>query len=388
MSLIATAIQQLTEQGVPDLVARNPLSQFGDRQRRYLGAEIMPERNVERNAYREEQIRWRTVIAADGTRYSPAQKRGADLFSTFLVELGESDILAEMTAQDYEALLRLLQNAGERISGLSMDAVIQLTNWLDLRVNRALIESCEKQRWECLVDGRVTRVGDNNYSEVIQYANVPGHRISLTTKWTDPNADPFDDIQATAQVLISKGYTPGRIFTSSRTVGVMSRNPQVKARGGTAVVASGGSTTGLKMVRSNVTKTTIDAMLQDDGLPVIETYDLQYRTQFGTKRFLPENCMVMVAGTERNIDASWFTTGGYSPDQANLFLEDQRRFGSIIGYHAIGLPAGHQTPGRYMLMKSRDEKPPSVMAQGWQSHLPVPLDVEAVIILRDLYTVP
>ncbi|MCB0189537.1 MAG: hypothetical protein KDE31_34935, partial [Caldilineaceae bacterium] len=125
MSLISTAITQLMEQGVPDMVARNPLAQFGDPQRAYLGAEIMPERTVDRNAFREEQIRWRTVIAADCTRYSPAQKRGSDLYSTFMVELGDSDIMAEMNAQDYELLLRMLQHSGESIGNLSMAAVTQ-----------------------------------------------------------------------------------------------------------------------------------------------------------------------------------------------------------------------------------------------------------------------
>lgn len=397
MSLIATAITQMMEQGLPDLVARNQLAQFGDPQRRYIGAELLPERNVDRNAFREEQIRWRTVIAADSTRYSPAQKRGSDLYSTFLVELGDSDIMAEMTAQDYELLLRMLQHTGQPINGLSMQAITQVTNWLDIRVNRALIESCEKQRWEYLVDGMVVRVGDNGYSEVVKYANPPGHRLTPAKQWTDPTSDPYDDIQAACQVLINKGYTPGRIFTSSRVVGIMSRNPAVKQRGGTAVVVNNttAATAGnppsgtVRLSRNNATASSINQMLRDDGLPVLETYDLQYRTQFGTKRFMPDNCVVIVAGTERNQDASWLSSGGYGPDMWNLFLKDQQqRFGSIIGYHAIGLPTGHQTPGRVMLMKSRDEKPPSVTAQGWQSHLPVPLDVEGVVVIKNLFTSP
>lgn len=390
MSLISTAITQLMEQGVPDMVARNPLAQFGDPQRAYLGAEIMPERTVDRNAFREEQIRWRTVIAADGTRYSPAQKRGSDLYSTFMVELGDSDIMAEMNAQDYELLLRMLQHSGESIGNLSMAAVTQVTNWLDLRVNRALIESCERQRWECLVDAQVTRVGDNGNSEIVRYASPPGHRLTPAKLWTAADSDPYDDIQAACQVLINKGYQPGRMITSTRVIGVMSRNPSVKQRGGTAVIVNNMTATGpnggIQMRRNNANAASINQMLRDDGLPPLETYDLQFRTQFGTKRFLPDDCIVIVAGTERNQDSTWLSSGGYGPDMWNLFLRDQQnRFSSIIGYHAVGLPTGHQTPGRIMRMEARDNKPPTVTAQGWQTHLPVPLDVEGVVVLRKLF---
>ena len=108
MADIAGLVNQLMTDGTVPTLALNPQAQFGIAPRRYLGAELLPERAVDENAYREESIIYRTVIANDGTRYSPTQKKGAALIGSFLVELGNSDIATEFTSRDYDALLRML----------------------------------------------------------------------------------------------------------------------------------------------------------------------------------------------------------------------------------------------------------------------------------------
>ncbi len=93
---IYTLVQQMMADGTFARIAGNPAAQFGTPKRSYLGAEILPEKTVEENAYREDGIRYRTVIANSGSRYSPSQKEdGGALVGTFLVELGNQDIARE-----------------------------------------------------------------------------------------------------------------------------------------------------------------------------------------------------------------------------------------------------------------------------------------------------
>lgn len=103
MPTIIEVVEDMMQQGVPEEVARNSAAQFGTPARQYKGAELLPERPVMENMYREEAIRFRTVVAADGPRYGAVQRRGADLYATFQVELGNSNIGADMSAQQYSS---------------------------------------------------------------------------------------------------------------------------------------------------------------------------------------------------------------------------------------------------------------------------------------------
>ena len=95
---LAALIALLIKNGDFALIAMNTIAQFGTPARRYQFAELMPERLVPRNLYRENGIRFRTIVANDGTRYSAVQKKDGKLVSSVLVELGESDIGQDITA--------------------------------------------------------------------------------------------------------------------------------------------------------------------------------------------------------------------------------------------------------------------------------------------------
>src|SRR5690349_8338947 len=144
---LLTLVRTMQQDGTVETIARNPLAQFGPPARQYLGATLLPERLVPLNAYRERAIRYRTVIANNGTRYSPAQlKDDNSIVGSMLVELAETDIARQFTAEDYDAFLTLL------MANSTMEAVAQLTRWLDVTVNRALLDLNEKQRWQAIVD--------------------------------------------------------------------------------------------------------------------------------------------------------------------------------------------------------------------------------------------
>src|SRR5215204_3302639 len=105
---IGTLITSMNADGTIPTIARNPAAQFGRPARQYLGATLLPEVMVDLNMYREESVKYRTIVANDGTRYSPTQLKSGDLIGSMLVELGESDIARQYTAQQYDAMLRYI----------------------------------------------------------------------------------------------------------------------------------------------------------------------------------------------------------------------------------------------------------------------------------------
>lgn len=355
-------VAQLMSDGTVPTLALNAGAQFGIAPRAYLGATLLPERTVPENAYREEAIRFRTVIANDGTRYSPAQKKGAEIIGSMLVELGNSDIATEFTSRDLDALIRMLGR------NLSIEAAAQLTQWLDRTVNMALIELNEKQRWQAIIDASVVRAGDNAYSETVAYPNPANHRAAAGGTWSSDAYDLWNDILAMADLLEGKGYQVGRIITSRTVLSIMAGNDKVKARTGIATINTSGQ---IAATPGRADRTAIDVALGRDGLPPIETYDLQYRTQTGTGYFLKRDVLVMVATTGRDetIDLG---------DTEQLVVND------TLGYTAIGRAAGQSDPGRVARMEAKMDKPPRVEAEGWQTSLPIITEPESITVITGI----
>lgn len=359
---IYTLIQSMRNDGTFMRLATNPRAQFGIPARRYIGAELLPERTVTMNAYREDAVRYRTVLANNGTRYSPAQKKGSALVGSFLVELSHSDIATELTAREYDILISLLGGNQD------MQAVAQVINFTDVTVNLALAERNELMRWQAIVDAQVTLEGDNGYSELVAYPNPANHRAAAGGAWSNDSYDPWADITAMSDMLEAKGQTVRRIITSRQVLSKLANNANVKGRVGLAVVSASGQIQG---IAGRATRDAINNALERDGLPPIETYDLQYRTQTGTGHFLKRDVFVMgcTTGRDETIDLG---------DDEVLTMQD------TIGYTAMGRAAGQGTPGRVIRAEAFSNKPPRLEAEGWQASLPVVLDPEAVGVITSI----
>jgi hypothetical protein len=360
MADIASLVRQLQDDGSIAAIAANPQAPFGTAARTYLGAQLLPERTVEDNAYREDAIRFRTVIANAGTRYSPTQKKGNELFASFLVELGESDIAREFTARDYDGLLRMLRTRPE------MEAAATLVRWVDT-LNGGLLELNELYRWQAIVNASVVRQGDNNYSETVSYANPAGHRAAAGGTWSNDSYDPFADIMAMMDLLASKGYTVNRIIVPRPVVSILAGNDKVKARTG-IVTVSGGA---LTAAPGRASLEAINVALSRDGLPPMEQYDLQYRTQTGSGYFLPRNVFVMVATTGRD-------------ETLDLGNNEDLTLTNTLGYTAVGRAAGQATPGRVIRIEAKEDKPPRIEGEAWQTSLPVVTEPEAIAVITGI----
>jgi hypothetical protein len=359
---IATLIDKIKREGRYRTIATNPRAQFGTPNRRYKGAELLPEQTVPDNAYRETAIRYRTIVANDGTRYSPTQLKGGEMVGDFLVELAESDIKREFTAREYDALIAYLMR------GDDMEALLAVTDWLDITVNLALAEKNEVMRWQAIEKAVVERRGFNNFHEDVAISNPTGHRVVAAGTWSNDTYDPFQDIYAVAQVLIDKGYMVSRMITSRRVVNILSGNAKVAQRSGRLIVSAGGNA---QLTGDRATLTSINAALSAEDLPPLETYDLQYRTETGFKRFISNDVLIFIATTGRDVEIDL-------GDDEPMFLPN------TLGYTGIGRPAGQSQPGRVIRSELHESKPPRIEGEGWQTSFPVILDPEAVAVIKTI----
>ncbi|MGI8765697.1 MAG: major capsid protein [Gemmatimonadaceae bacterium] len=362
---IGGLINGLIGDGTIARLAINPRAQFGTPTRRYIGAEILPERLVDVNQFIEDKISWRTVVANDGSRYSAVQKKGSTLTGSFPVNLADQDIGSELTGRDYDQLVKLMQGVVvQNTTGSveSMAAIVQMTNWVDATLNLPLVEKIEKARWEALVHARVTLTGDNNYEEVVNYPSIPELRLTATDAWTLDATDPFVQIFALAQAMSDHGITPNRFIMGRSAFSKLANNATVRARVGRAVLTAAGQ---LRGTTGRATLQEVNGQLQQDALPTIELYDLQYRTQEGSGFFLDRDAAVLIGTTGRNetIDLG---------DGQFETIED------TLGYAGVGRAAGQGTPGRVIKVYPKDNKPPRVDGEAWQTSLPIITEPEAV----------
>lgn len=343
-------------------LATDRAAQFGTRTRRYIGAELLPERTVRLNAFREGSIKWRPILAGASTRFSPPTLKGGAISETMLIELAEADIEREMTGEDYDALLAYLGSSS------TMQAMASITNFVDTTINLAMAELNELWRWQAIVDAEVDLRGVNGYREAVPYPDPAGHRFAATVQWSDDANDPMEDIHAAAELLTDKGLQPARIIASRDVVSILTKNAKVKARAGVAVISSTGQIQG---AIGRATLDTLNAIMAQDSLPNIETYDLQWRTQDGSGYFLPRGTFVMIAssGRDETLDLA---------DAEPIVLRD------TLGYTAIGRAAGQSAPGKVIHVEQYNDKPPRIKAQGWETVLPVILEPDAIAVVHTI----
>lgn len=353
-----------------DLIARlaaNPSAQFGLRSEQFVAASLLPEQGVPGNVVEDENVRYRSVIANDAARYSPVQlKEGAALFGSMLAKLADSDIGKEFTAQQYDQIRRLLERGG------TMEAEARFLGWLDQEVNQALLRLNEKQRWDALIDAAVVRTGDNGFTETVSYPNPSGHRVQVSADWEAETSgvsddDPFVDIFSVFEQARDENVIFNRILMSSKVQFILLRNTFVKDRA--QFGAAGFIPPNDDVLRAPMAVPALAALFVAQGLPAPEVFDGTYEDFNGTHRYLDEDKILFVGQTGQSLEI-------FPEDGDPFFVTD------TLGYHAIGEPAGQNTPGRVISVEViSNKKPPRIEVEGWQTSLPIITSGEKVFVL-------
>ncbi|MGL5926361.1 major capsid protein [Chroococcidiopsis sp.] len=355
--------REIVEEGHLETLARDPRIQFGTPARRYIGAEILPDRPVTENQFTESDIRYFTSPANDATRYSEPQMKQVAQAATFDVKLGELDIAAQLTGRDFDNIRKI---AIANPTG----AKNQLIAWLNTGLNLSLVEKVEIQRWNALLDAAVQIVGTNGKVSTVPLDNPVGHRITVPSGTTAAptgwygNEDPMDAIFAMKTFLSGKGYELLRVIGDSEITNALVTNPVMQSRLGTLTIAGGELTSRVGLV----SKQALDAYIQSFGIPAIEEYNLTYRTQIGTGFFKRRGTLAFICATGRSETID-------NGDATLSVLEN------VAGYNAVGLAVGEDNPGRVIRTEARNLKPIGIYGQAFQTSFPVLTEPEGVGVL-------
>lgn len=381
--------QELKEQRYFERIALNPMAQFGSEEQPMLGARYLPEILVPELAYEETQIRYRTMPALDGTRYSPAQmQKGGALIGSFKVELGNTDTADEMTGQDHDGLVKLL------MQNRDMEGIAQVVRWADNALIRPHMIKNELQRWQAIIKSQVVRNGSNGYAETVDYYAPSGHRpevdggtVGSPAGWHLGTYDPFDDIFAGSEKLAGLGYRVSDIICSQKLLSVIRANDTVATRTSQVSVNGSGQIVG---TTNYVSTANIQQVLADNSLPPITVYNAGYQTPTGYLRFLDldttHDYMVMLGRTERQWDlvTDWGTrvegaTGVFDTEAIDA---NDLAISSTLGYYGIGRNVGAGGSGRTIHTEVQERKPMGYFGESYQAGLPVICEPEAIYIIR------
>lgn len=347
------------------IVVGNPLAQLGPPEDPFIGLQLMPERLVDENQYTETRISYKTIVANNGTRYSPVQIKGGAFVGEFDVKVVSSDRGAQLLAQEYDAIIKILKRYTG--SDIPMQALMQLLKWVDKSLVQPLVVKNEKTVWECLVDAQVLIEGDDGFKDVVNISNPAGHRVA-SGDWSDPDYDPMIDIYARADFLKSKGYKVARQIAPGPKVTQLLNHPKVKAAARGFITVDAGALVGSQ---NRLTLTAFNDFLAENELPPVEKYDKTYNTQTETKNFLKRDVWVMVAQTDQQ-------------EEVPVADGDPLVIDKTLGYVAVGTNAGYDQPGRMVKTEAFDGKAPHVDGQSWQESFPVNQNPEAVTVLFDI----
>lgn len=356
---IGTIIENLRDSDEFNETANDPRVQFVGPRGPYLLATVLPEVPQDSNKYDEEDFELLTeVIASDVDAYSPpVVKRGAERQVIFEVELGDSGVALQMSPKDYSNLVKMI---GRNASMQSMADVV-------MNFNGSLINATttynEVNRAAALIDGLVNRVV-GNVTVPIAYPEATGQRQAVVAAWSTNTVDPMTDLFAVKEYATDLGYSGiARIISTQKVMNILTFNEIMMQRSGGVITLDNNTS-----FNRSPSESRVRGYLQSEGFPEVELYDLKYRDQDGSYRFIPDDCMIFIFTTQR-------------PNEVALDIaeEDGRpiipagQTGNTVGYVGIGTTAGHEDrgPGRFVQVVHHDEVRPYVRGGIVQKSLPV-----------------
>lgn len=362
---INTLLLQLSDKGAFDGLANNPQLQFTADGQELLFSSLMPERLVDRNEFKEDGIRFKTLMANDSTRYSPPVKRGNAILSSTVVSLADSDIAAELTMQAYESFIRTL-------TASPMQAVANLLRFFETGVAMPLAILREKYRADIFDKGYIERRGANDFYELVKVPEITGHRITVLD-WANPATSILGSLKSIKRMLNNKGYQITQMITTSDVVeDYMVTNNEIRQYGLMVINSApgGGGQQTIALPTMSEQQIVLSA-LAANSLPSPTVYDHGYDTlggsDIGYKKFLNKK-VILVCNSGRSQDMDM-------GDNTNLVLPN------TLGYTAIGVTTGQLQPGVRTKVTNYDGKDARIEAYGWQTAFPVLQDPEAYVVI-------
>ncbi|MEO1208866.1 MAG: hypothetical protein AAFX78_04910 [Cyanobacteria bacterium J06638_20] len=363
-------------------LANSPVIQFGTEREPFRFAQLLPERLVNENAYREKFIRMiEAPPALDGTRYGPTQmQKGGIQYADFLVELGYTDTGDYLVGRELDALYKLLET-----SNGTPEAIASVTRWIDLNLVRPHLRKNEIQRRDAMLLGTVTRKISDEHSETITYYTPSGFRPEVAGGTvaspaglfaTSTATDPWDNILAARDLLGAKGKRVVGMWCTSAFLTDLGKNPSMKLRANHVTVNASGQIQGYSR---RVKYAELSELAQEDGLPPFTVVDEGYplRTNNMFQRYMEpttdRHYLLMVGSTDNAITIDGLVQDNDSSDLIEL---------EVMGYYGIGTNAAQSAPGRTLHTWVEEKKPRGLGGESYQAGLPVIQEPESFVVIE------
>lgn len=168
------------------------------------------------------------------------------------------------------------RNLGDEIRNALLDDTARMVRGVAARVEMA--------RGEALYKGQL-QINENGVVATVDFGRASGHTVSPATVWsTTASATPLADLLTWRDTYIAtNGEAPGVILTSTRVLGYLLRNAEIRSL---AATVAGTPTI--------VAQTTVNGVFAAYGLPPIEIYDTQVRVNGTATRVIPDDRVVFL----------------------------------------------------------------------------------------------
>lgn len=263
---------------IQDLFTQNELIDYSN-SRTYkplLGDELFPSRRVETLEVDQINRGSKTPIIASISGFDAEAEIGSREAEKLATELFLIKRKMPISEKD---LYALLHPRTEQEGNYLRDNVY---NDFDV-LNQGVLAQVEKMTMEMLATGKIT-LSEKNKKAIMDYQVPANHQEALTDGvWTGKDSNPLDDFDRWINAL---DVVPTRALTSRKIYRLITTNAQV-------IAAVYGKDTGRRLSKAD-----FDSFMEQQGFPIIRTYDEKYRVQqddgtYKTYRYFPEDRIVL-----------------------------------------------------------------------------------------------
>lgn len=203
------------------------------------------------------------------------------------------------------------------------------------RMVRAVAARMELARGSALVNGALT-IAEGGVVATVNYDRNAGNTVVAGTSWESiATATPLTNLIAWSDTYEtnSGGRRPAFALTSRRVLRLMTRSKEI-------IDAVKGANAGA----TRVTLAELNELLESEGLPRMETYDVQISVNKVAKRIIPEDRLILLPekGEGNQLGGTFWGTTSESLEP-EYGLEGEDRAGIVAGVYKQPNPVAHFT---------------------------------------------
>lgn len=189
---------------------------------------------------------------------------------------------------------------------------------------QAVADRIELERGRVLVSGKAV-INENGFQVSSEYGRSDELNVTLGTLWSDPNANPIEDILAWAEKYSDvNGEEPAYLVVSTKVASALSKYKGFLPK---------------DSVRTRASFEEINNLMINEGLPELVKYDRKVRVNGVQQRVIPNNTALLLPSAEAPLGNTYWGTTLESLDPRYQIAADERP-GIVAGAYQEDDPMG------------------------------------------------